>query len=634
MFSLFRTELLRHRTLALGVAGFHFAVLYYLYTLGASVLRSMQALIWLLACMGLAAGFGIFQMSRYRRDNDWIHLLHRPLRPGRIFQALALAGALMSVFIAVVPLALIIVVMHGNQMFGIEARFYQTIPYAAAAALTAYFCGCFAVLSSSKLGLLALGMLAPFLMVEPDAELLWASVLLLVWATLLALSAFKADLSRPPRRLRTLILAELPIQCGCLLVLTLATGWISGLGQWAYGYDRNLRPLPDSDDFVRAMSPTDAMHYALERSSHPEARLLSQQVALGETMMAGPASFNRHPARGQLPFLDEALIVADGKLPAVWRFRHDVMLYEGRNTDSAAFIGWLAPDGFHDPVDTLPATRFDSVPVATGDRFIVSDADIYQLNWQQRQLYHRYHNDNNDRFNNSLTLGEHVSTLLSDHNLYVFNSAALLDPTATLEPDAVLPVPAAYSPDLRKLSILPLHDSYLISALLDQTPFSNAPDYAALGRARLELYRVPQRGEAELIVQVPLPSGADTWSLYKHFVLAPGIRLFQDFFTGSRLHKDAATTLPLLYVRFPTNVYLGAIVVCLVSAALTAWLLRRSTLPLRIRLFWIVGNGLTGIAGLLSFLIGHYWKRTDLLLAQSPRPAEAIATQTHTPAFQ
>jgi hypothetical protein len=53
--------------------------------------------------------------------------------------------------------------------------------------------------------------------------------------------------------------------------------------------------------------------------------------------------------------------------------------------------------------------------------------------------------------------------------------------------------------------------------------------------------------------------------------------------------------------------------ICVMSAALTSWLLRSSRLPASMRHFWIVICGLMGLPGLLAFLGGHYWRGRESL---------------------
>lgn len=630
MFNLFKIELLRHYKMATGVALLHFGVLYYLYTLGASILRGSQALIWLLFCAALSAGFGIFQMYLHKRDNDWLYLLHRPLPPKKIFFALVSAGSCISLLAGVLPMVLDVIVMHGNGMFGIEARHYQSMVYAAAVSLTAYWCGCFAMLSANRLGFLALSLIAIFPTVAPESELWVSALLLMASGFALAHVAFKPDLSQPPTHLHTLMLTELPIRAGGLVLITITAGLLLWVSDILSGNSRTGSPVPGTDDFVRRMPAKEVMQLALENSTHASARRLAQQVALGETMDVGTASFYRNPRRGQVPFIDEDILMGSGDGTTLWRFHHDVMLFEGRNVDTAAFTGWLGPDGIHDAEDPLPAVHFDSVPWVAQDRYILSDNDIYQIDWEARRVYHRYHDTDADRFNNSLKIGETTTTLYSNNRLYLFDSAAFRDEEAILSPVATLDVLTPDGNDLRRLALLSFKGGYLVSALLDATPFNNAPEFASLGHARLDLYLLPREGGTELIASTPLPSGANEWSLYKELVLGPAVRLLIDLGTGIRDHKSAEITLPLLYVKFPLKILLATAMVCLLSAGITAQLLRGSTLPLRIKLFWIIGNALTGGAGLVSF-VGYYWKRRDLLFAGAPLPPHKNTMTQHSP---
>src|SRR5688572_9527479 len=137
MFKLFVIELKRHRLLASGVAVLHIMALYYLYTMGRSVLVMPGVVLWLLLCIGMSAGFAVFQMALYKRDNDWIYLLHRPLRPQQVFLALLLSGWCVVLVATALPLLVITLVMDGNALFGIEWRHYQMIPYAMFTAMIA-----------------------------------------------------------------------------------------------------------------------------------------------------------------------------------------------------------------------------------------------------------------------------------------------------------------------------------------------------------------------------------------------------------------------------------------------------------------------------------------------------------------
>jgi hypothetical protein len=588
--------------------------LYYLYTLGRSALNQPVMLLWLFACIALSAGFGVFQISLYRRDNDWLYLLHRPLSSQQVFLALILAGCCVALVITLVPLLLIVLVMDANPLFGIESRHYRALPYALLTALCSYFCGCFALLSSNRLGFFALSMTTALVMINIGGALWSAALLLALWGFLLARVAFKPDLSRPPRNIGTLLLTELPIQYGCLWLIVLTATLFQGGSNYISGKDPARNPPPGTDYYVRALPPKEVMQLALDHSSHADAEFLRQQVALGAAENIGGPSFNSYPKRHQMPRLDEALVLNDVERNVTWHFSHDSMLFEGHESNTAAFMGWLGPDGFQDAASSPPAARFTSVPWTSANEYILGDHDIYQIAWDAGELHHRYHNTDGNRFNNSLMISEDTASLFADHALYLFSSAELRDATVALRPRAVLPLPAIRDADLRRVAILPLVDGYLVSALLDLTSYNIAQDFALIGRAHLQLFRLRQDHHPELLSDTPLPTFLGDVFRYRELVLAPGMRLFTDLMWGLRNHKSAEMMLPLLYVQFPLRVWLATAFVMLSSAGITAALLRRSALPLRIRLFWIVANGITGYAGLLSFFFGYYWKRQDELM--------------------
>jgi hypothetical protein len=609
MFNLFKIELLRYRTLALGVTLLNLAALYYLYTRGESVLGRLVHTMWMLYCIGLSAGFAILQMSLHRRDNYWIYLLHRPLPAKQIFTALLSAGIGICLLVMIVPLTVMIVVMDVDQLRGIEARHYQAIISASTTVLTAYGCGCFAALSANRLGFLALSLSFAFMILPGNDAWLISGILLTAWGLLLARVSFQEDLSKPSNRLSTLLLTELPIQYGCLWLIMVTMAALFSVNEYFAGEDPSRNTQAGTDYDVRFRQPKELMLHALEQTTHADANFLRQQVNLGEAMVVGSVGFYSYPQRHQLPMVDSALGMADPSGLVFWQFSHSMMLFEGRKQSDASLTGWLGPDGFVAATEPLPATRFDSVPWVTEPTFILSDDDIYQVDWDAQHLYHRYHSTDDDRFNNSLTVGEDVTTLFSDQSLYLFSSAELRDPTIKLEPKAIMEVSPSDHPDLHRLAVLPLIDGYLVSALLHMTPTTVAPDFAQVGKTHLQLVRLRQQHSPELISDIKLNPSLSDWFVYKEFVLAPGIRLFTDLVWGLRMHKEPERTLPLLYVEFPTKVWLLTGIFSALSSATAAWLLRRVLAPTKVKIFWIVLCAINGVAALLSFVFGYYWWR-------------------------
>ncbi len=624
MRNLFKMEFLRHRDLAFGFGLLHLLVLYYLLSLDLSFLLKPVLPMWMLGMIVLTAAFAIYQMSLHRRTNDWLYLLHRPLHTKRIFLALALAGLLLAAIMVLLPAALMLIVMDIDGLYGIEARHYQVLPYVSALILTTYFCGCFAVFSASRLKFFVLIITIPFFMAHVESRMEFAAPLLILLAFALALVAFKPDHSRQPDNVSLLALTELPIQCGGLW-LFVAIAMLFVEITWILGNDPLRSPAPGTDYHVLQLPPKERMQLALQQSSHPEAAFLSQQVTLGEiSAVTNPTRFTfSYPRRHQLPFTDRNLVLTDPDRNVRWTFSFEAMLFEGRDPDSGARLGWLGPQGFQSADQSLPPHRFSSIPWAANNAFIINDHHIYQIDWKNRQLALRYDKSTDkkhtDRFKDSLTLSENLGTLISETSLYIFSTAEFRDPNVKLQPRAVLTLPSNDNPDLRSFHVLELIDGFLVSAVTDISPSDLAPDFAWFNKSQLLLYRIRSGFDSEMIASVALPSTYSELFIYKDFIAAPGIRVLTDMFTGFHLEQGAARTFTLQHARLPGWVWAATALNCALCASIVALLLRRSLLSRRIKIFWIVCTALPGLAGLFSFFVGNYWRGNDQFISPTSK---------------
>jgi hypothetical protein len=613
--NLFRTEFLRHSILALGCTGLHFAILAYVSSLGALIHTMPFFTMWTLTLMVFGGGFGLFQMALHKRGNDWLYLLHRPLSLNQIFVPLALAGSAVCLFVALVPPLLMLIVMEGNPLNGVETRQYLLLPFIAVATLSPYFCSWFALLGSSRLSFLAYSVPAAMIIywTEPPHPALTAGVLL--WSIGLARTAFKPDLSRIPQRPTTWLLTELPIQYGCLWVVVLLLAFSAEMQAMIAGVDSVRDPARGTDLYIERLPAPDLLEFALKDSTHPEAQFLLQQVPLSEFAAVGDPDFFPGDDTARLPLAYRHLRLSDAERNVSWIFDHGAMLYAGYDSDSAAFHGWLGPDGFH--TDAPPDLRFKEVPWAEANEFLVGAHAIYQIDWEGLRVQKRYDNGSADRFTRSLSISENVATLLSENRLYLFRTADLRNIDVPLQPSAVLDTTANTEPEYRRFLVMELIDGYLVAALTNLTPTRLASDFAMFGKARLEVYRTREGGANEVVASKALPSTFGPVNIYKDFVAAPGMRLLTDMVWGLALGKSAERTWPLLFISFPSYVWLLAAAVSAASAGLTTWLLRKAALPRGARIFWIAGNAFTGLAGLVSLLLGYYLFRTDGLRAGS-----------------
>ncbi|MES2604430.1 MAG: hypothetical protein V4603_05795 [Pseudomonadota bacterium] len=607
MLNLFRVEFLRYRTIALAVAVVHFMALYYLSTLtdSGAMLVTPRPNMWIPVQIILCSLFGLFQMLMHKRGNDWIYLLHRPLSLRQIFAALALAGSALCAVMSLLPALLILIMLDSNSLAGIEAQHYLVLLYAAAIMFTSYFCGCFATLGSSKLSFLAVTVATSYIYLRINERVLLAPLLLSLGTLWLAADAFKPDLTQAPQQLWKLALHELPIQYGLLWFLMTTLVMVSAAHHSLSGSGPFVNPQAGTDFKLMQLPAAELLQHALQGSTDPDAGFLSQQVTLGEAVLIAMPAAPQYALRYQSSAAKNKMRMTaeDG---THWIFSHTNMLYEGRDPNTGDFKGWLGPEGIHADAEP-PAARFASPAMASNNQLLTDDHNLYSIDWQQQRVYQRYHSEGEDTFLDVPQLHENMTTVMTTERLLIFSSSDVRQPEGALMPRAVLQLPTQSKGLNRQVVALELIDGYLVAVLDELSQMNIGTDFDRFGHTRLQLYRT-RNGVVgqQTTVDAPIPTAVDDFSIYNSFVAAPGMRLLTDLYWGWYLDKNLARTLPVPFFRFPTAVLLLAAVVSVLSAAVTAWLLRTSTLPVRSKRFWIVANAFTGLCGVLSFMFGHH----------------------------
>ncbi len=624
MFNLFRMELLRHAHWMVIAAAAHFFALYYLFWLNVSVTSGISAVGWLMAMCVFAGAFGVVQMKLYRRSNEWVYLLHRPMRPGTIHIALLLAGVALLTVTLLLPAVLMLIVTQADGRFGTELRHYQMPVFAMALALTAYGVGQFAVLGASRLAFLA-AIFACIFINQPmvDTERLVAHTFLMIWALLIAHLSFKSDLARLPAKPIHLVLTELPVMLGCYFIISLAFAVFSLSQRTSSTLFGN--PAADSFAKVALLDDTKQLQFALEQSTHPDADFLAQQTVLSEVYLVLPPLRASYPQRHQIPLQDDKLVLLDSQDEVSWQFLHGEMLYAGTNIVTGADTGWLGPDGFHAVENGIPDLRFSSIPLAATNNYLVDDHNIYQIDWEEQSISLRFSNDDDERFADSLFLSENIATIFSDKHLFIFSMPDLLDAQIPLLPRASLAIafPVADGNQIPGgIHVMELINGYLVSAFMDNPPPSNIPEFVRQGKGRLDVWRLLPGQMSEIVASVPLSSSYSEFAQYADLIMAPGIRTMTDVFWGFKLRLSAERTFPILYTDFPGWVVVATLLCCAFCGGIVAWLLRRSQLPARTRNCWIAISAFAGLPALLAFLIGHYWGGRDRL--RLPLPVRSV----------
>ncbi len=345
MFELFKAECRRFRWLALGAAGLHAGVLLF-FDRVIDALQQPLMVYQLVAGIYAVAGilFGLYQAGTYRRTNQWIMLLHRPLAPGRILLAVAGGGAAMLVVAAALPV-LLLLASHGL----IGARFVDArqwlLPIAALLlSLIGYLAGIYAILGPRRYAWLAL---VPALLPTMSAASGWGAIAIQALVALalagLVTSVFKPDLETTPRG-PALAGTALSVAMGAY-VIAVVVGDIVFQSIWIVLGSHPLNSTSPRGGVIEAVRSEGAalIEAGLAGRHDRQADLWREQVRLSE-VFALPPQTARLPVRGGLTNV-MPIEFDDDRAGVRWTFSHDDMLFHGVKLSTSARAGTLGLDG-------------------------------------------------------------------------------------------------------------------------------------------------------------------------------------------------------------------------------------------------------------------------------------------------
>jgi len=615
MSALFRLEILNFWRIGLIVSILHFLILSFLNFVDADITHAPLSQYWKMLAMIGGASFAAIQMSSHKRRNKWIYLLHRPIHHKKILISLVLAALCLLILMIVIPYFLVLIVMDFEGDMGIEYRHYAELPFAATTVFSAYMVAGFAILNPHRLALLAAIPLMSYVSNFIDSRL-WLSVPLLLTGYFLALlHSFRYDINKPSTKARELLTFELPIQFGLFLLISMVSFLSYSLVWNLTSTSPFNNPKPGTHLHTFQQPPQQRMLMVLHGSDHPDSAIIRQQIEIGEIVDIDWTPGSSFPKRHQRPSLDNNLLLSDDERNADWRFSHTEMLYKGTERETRQALGWLSPSGF----STLKPDnddRFSTIPWVTNNQFIVNNQFIFQVDWTSRNILQRFSLADkpfytpDERFSDSLTITENVTTLLSNSHFYIFRSDEFMDIDSVLRARTRILTPPQSLRTMRT-NVVELIDGYLV-LFMAQLPNIITPvePFSSFNRGGYSLYRTDELFNNELIAQKIPDATFNSVFIYGGLVAAPGMRLLVDFGLGMYLGRDLERTLPLLFFDFPAIVLVLASLVSICSALLTHLLLLRTDLPRNVRRFWVVMNCFSGCLGLLSML-GLYWRRVD-----------------------
>jgi len=525
-----------------------------------------------------------YQMSQHRKPGAWVYLLHRPLHPARIAMALAGAAAVLLFVAIALPLLLDI---GGVALFSariVDTRHWLLPLCAWAIAFGVYLCGACAMLAPRR-GM-ALLLCLPLLSLAAPASgggALAVQLLVVLLAAGLLLTLFHPDLTSLPRAAAARVAIVLVMQVG----LSFALYWVLTLGVefglMALGR-HPLNGIPPAGGYAEAERADSAALLRAGLGNDARFALLREQAGVAEQAAWGPGAAD-YPHYGQLTS-PMPLEFDDATRHLRWSFSHDRGLFHGVDLATRKDAGWLGRRGIVQGA-AAAADRFEQPPLVFDERYLVTPHRLYQFNAIDQSVHLRIALPEDEYFTAApRKLGTRV-LVLGSRRLHVYNGSEFLAGTSQVKDLHTLPLDGAID-NIGRIDAAELLDGYLVSLLHGRQSYhQDVPAWQSV-------FRLHEDGRVEALARREI--GRDYPLLFRHlgWVVTPLWYALQ-YRLGWIVSGDAE--------GLPRAAWIAIAALAVACMLITAWQARRAGLRPRERLLWILANGVTGLPGLLSFLL-------------------------------
>ena len=606
MIDLFKGELLRFRPWAAAAFLANLAVLGFLSRM-VDLAQQPIVVYQIFAAVYAAAGalLGMYQMGSYRKPNQWLNLLHRPMHRLQVAGALTGAGALLLLLAVAVPILLVAAYQHGLTARVVDTR-HWLLPVAAwLIAVSCYFAGAYAMVGNRRYSFAAFLLPNLFLYAQASgvAMLGVQCVVIAFLAAMLAI-AFKPDPATPPRNPAAVLVIALPVQLGAYFL-----AWMLGYGvevAWTVAGTHPLNmPTPPKGGYIEAdrAEGKDMLLLGIENSRDPEAALWREQIALSDVYTMYP--LRSLPVQGSLTNL-APMEFGDGDNNLFLVYSHDRARFVTRGLRDQRRIGerGVGDDQAAFPAPTLPY----------GGSYLYNARAAYQYDSEQQRIFERVR----------LPVGEVMAgppepagdnlVVLSNRAAYFYPGREAMNGLDVLQPLLRVAMPGPVG-NLGRMDVIELLDGYLVSYTYTWGVWSGE-----LQHPFQQVLRVDGKGNAKEVARRSL--SIDLPSLYtnRNTWLSPVLRALclgvQDLFAA----KDPLRARP---EPMPAPVLWLAAACCLLSLLGAMWLARRSQLSSRGRAGWVLLCGVVGLPALASLWL--MVPRRDAVPADAPLAQQASA---------
>ena len=606
MIDLFKGELLRFRLWAIAAAAVHAGILGFMARI--VDLAQQPLLVYQVFAMTYAVAgtlLGLYQMGSYRKPNQWLSLLHRPMHRLQIAGALGGAGAVLLFVAAALPIALIALYQDTATARVVDLRHWMMPIAAWLIALIGYAAGAYAMIGNRRhsFAVLVLPCLLMFAQASGVAMLALQLTLLTVLVGLVAI-VFRPDPVAAPRSFAATAVTALPVQIGAYFLV-----WMLGYGVelfWTVSGTHPLNtPTPPKGGYIEAdrAEGKDMLLLGIEHSRDPDAALWREQIALSDVYTRYP--LRSLPQRGEMTNL-QPMEFTDGDRNITWVFKHDSMRFVGYGALDKRARGDL---GVGEAQVAFPAP---TMPFAAD--YLYNAHAAYQYDDGQGRVYERMRLPQGEVMASPPEPAGDNLLVLSDRAAYFYPGREAMNGLDLLQPLMRVPMPGEVG-NLSRMDVIELLDGYLVSFTYTWGVWSSE-----LQHPYQQVLRIDGNGHAREVARRNLSQDLPTAYTARIWWLSPVLRTLclgaQDLYAA----PDPLRASPQ---PMPRSMLWLALACCVVSLLGATWLSARLQLSPRNRWLWVVLCGVVGLPALLALWL--MVPKRETLPASLPNLQPAIA---------
>lgn len=606
MIDLFKGELLRFRPWAAAAFLANLAVLGFLSRM-VDLAQQPIFVYQIFAAVYAAAGalLGMYQMGSYRKPNQWLNLLHRPMHRLQVAGALTGASALLLLLAVAVPILLVAAYQHGLTARVVDTR-HWLLPVAAwLIAVSGYLAGAYAMVGNRRYSFAAFLLPNLFLYAQASgvAMLGVQCVVIAFLAAMLAIT-FKPDPATQPRNPAAVLAIALPVQLGAYFL-----AWMLGFGvelAWtASGTHPLNQPTPPKGGYIEAdrAEGKDMLLLGIAGSRDPEAAQWREQIALSDVYTAYP--LRNLPVRGSLTNL-APMEFGDGDNNLFLVYSHDRARFVTRGLRDQRRIGEM---GVGEEQAAFPAPT-----MPYGPSYLYNARAAYQYDSEQQRMFERIRLPRGEVMASPPEPAGDNLLVLSNRAAYFYPGREAMNGLDLLQPLMRVAMPGPVG-NLGRMDVVELLDGYLVSYTYTWGVWSGE-----LQHPYQQVLRVDGKGHARevarraLAIDLPLLyTNRNTW-------LSPVLRALclgaQDLFAAD----DPLRAKP---EPMPAPVLWLAAICCLLSLLGAVWLSGRQAHSTRGRWAWVLLCGVVGLPALASLWLMYPRRETLPMAAPGAQPVAA-----------